>query len=110
MEMIWTILAVLLILPLYRLVKYLHFVYFYQIPLVKDIHGPPAWPIIGSMLSLPNDMKEFPDFMLACGEEAAQKGLSLMKFWVGPLIMILPIDHESVKVVKFESINQFTHF
>lgn len=95
------ILATLLALPLYRFIKYLHFVYFYQIPLVKDIYGPPALPIIGNLLHMPRDVKEFPDFMLKYGKEAAEKGVSVMKFWVGPMIVVLPVDHEAVKVRSF---------
>lgn len=95
------ILAVLLLLffrPLFAILKYLHYVYFQQIPSVKGIYGPPCFPLIGCMHKLPKKLEDVPDFMLKCGEEAAKEGASVMKFEIGPFLVVLPLDHEAVKV------------
>ncbi|KAI6184920.1 hypothetical protein M3Y97_00648700 [Aphelenchoides bicaudatus] len=46
---------------------------------------------------MPTKLDQIPDFMLKCGEDAAKENVSLMKFQIGPFLVILPMDHEAVK-------------
>ncbi|KAI6176006.1 hypothetical protein M3Y97_00752100 [Aphelenchoides bicaudatus] len=94
---LWTFLVVLFGYWVYKLAKFIHFVYFYQLPLVKDFAGPECLPIIGCIHKMPLDIKEVPDYMMKWGAEAVEKNASLMKFMIGPLIVVMPVDHEAVK-------------
>jgi hypothetical protein len=51
---------------------------------------------------MPTKLEQLPDFMLKCGEEAAKENMSVMKFEIGPFLVIMPMDHDAVKV-KFSS-------
>ncbi|KAI6214408.1 hypothetical protein M3Y94_00264700 [Aphelenchoides besseyi] len=46
---------------------------------------------------MPYDLKEVPNFMHKCANDAISKGAHMMKFWVGPRLVILPLDHEALK-------------
>ncbi|KAI6187452.1 CYtochrome P450 family [Aphelenchoides besseyi] len=90
-------LAVLLILLVSQLPKLLAI--FRSVYLCWNIPGPECLPLIGCLHVMPFDLKELPNFMHKCANDAVFKGAHLMKFWVGPRLVCLPLDHEALKPI-----------
>ncbi|KAI6175758.1 hypothetical protein M3Y97_00724600 [Aphelenchoides bicaudatus] len=66
---------------------------------MKHIGGPKNLPIIGCMLEIPTQPEMVLNYLIAEMNKVLDKGESVMKLWVGPKLIVLPLDAEAVKVL-----------
>ncbi|KAI1699532.1 cytochrome p450 domain-containing protein [Ditylenchus destructor] len=69
------------------------------IRLADQIYGPPALPLIGNAHQCPRSSNEMSDYFIKIGNEAAEKGENVMRFWLGPELLIIPLNGEAVKAI-----------
>ncbi|KAI6238550.1 hypothetical protein M3Y99_00678700 [Aphelenchoides fujianensis] len=54
-------------------------------------------------LSMPSNAADILDFMVVEAQKALEKGESVMKMWVGPKLLVIPVNHEAVRAITSSS-------
>ncbi|KAI6221469.1 hypothetical protein M3Y99_01540800 [Aphelenchoides fujianensis] len=66
-----------------------------KLRLTKKIVGPESLPLIGCLHKMPSNAADILDFMVVEAQKALEKGESVMKMWVGPKLLVIPVNHEA---------------
>lgn len=83
---------------------------------MQTVPGPECLPVIGCMHKIPTEPEKMLGFLLDEMNKVLDKGESVMRLWVGPKLIVLPLDAESVKVCSFipivvvKFVNEFLPF
>ncbi|KAI6195980.1 hypothetical protein M3Y94_01054500 [Aphelenchoides besseyi] len=72
--------------------------------LVRNIAGPSSWYLLGNMHQIPTDNKKMLKFLVSEAHKALAKGETVMKLWVGPKLLIVPIAPESIKSITMSNV------
>jgi hypothetical protein len=65
---------------------------------MKEVAGPESLPIIGCMHKIPKEPERMLGFLLDEMNKVLDKGETVMKLWVGPKLIVVPLDSEAIKV------------
>ncbi|KAI1708660.1 cytochrome p450 domain-containing protein [Ditylenchus destructor] len=69
------------------------------IRLGDQIYGPPALPLIGNAHQCPRSSSEMSEYFIRIANEAAEKGENVMRYWLGPELLIIPLNGEAAKAI-----------
>jgi hypothetical protein len=83
---------------------------------MRNVPGPDCLPIIGCLHKVPTDHKskcglslesflEIMQFLIDEMNKVVEKGGSVMRLWIGPKLIVVPLDAEATRVRSLSSLS-----